>query len=313
MLAIKATSTSAVEFLLAFDHPVTNASLAARDSDGSLPLHIAVTKGYGEITKLLLGASPKSLFVEDGLGSTPLEQAEFRYMLWHSNNGLGHQNAAPLRWSQLSQVVRLENAEIDALFSSSWIRQLFNSIPEYGGITPSEVQDLDATVQYLDREGRFVQQPAVKRVLDEYVKRCYASATKWTAFEAVRKAVKDAEAKELVPVPMEAETNKLDHQDVKATYEVVRGVVAASGTRTRRELVHLLDAQRAVDTALKAATKKGGNNGEEFHFPGEYYRRYRRRTYGNQPGDDGLDLTSEKKENKVFRYSLDLGGAADGC
>jgi Ankyrin repeat len=297
MLAVKAVNIRAVEFLLAFDHPVTAASLATRDSDGSLPLHMAVTKGYVEITKLLLGASPRSLFVEDGLGSTSLEQARLRYMLWLSNNGLGTQNVVPPRWAALStQFPRLEDNEIDKLFSSSWIRQLFNSIPEYGKITASEVRDLEATVQYLEEEGRFLRQPAVKQVLDEYVQRCHAAATKWAAFEALKQEVKDAEAKEYVPVSTVMETVKLDLQDAKATYETVRDAVAASGTRNRRELVHLLDAQRAVDTSLKAATKRGGD--AQFQFPGGYSQQYRR--------PDDLDLTPEKKDEMAFRYALNL-------
>jgi hypothetical protein len=303
MLAVKAKSISVVEFLLTFDHPVTTASLATRDSDGSLPLHMAVTNGYAEIAKLLLGASPRSLFVEDGLGSTSLEQAGFRYMLWLSNNHFSSRNVVPPRWTTLSsQFPHLENTEIDTLFSSSWIRQLFNTIPEYGKITSSEVQDLDAMVQYLEEEGRFMQQPAVKQILDEYVKRCHAAAAKWTAFEALKQEVKDAEAKEYVPAPTVVENIIFDRQDVKATYEIVRDAVAASGTRNRRELVHLLDAQRAVDTSLKAATNKGGD--DQFQFPGGYYQRYRRRAYGNRPDD--LDLNPEKKDEIVFRYALNL-------
>lgn len=217
----------------------------------------------------------------------------------------------PARYSGSSnRAAQLKDTEIDTLFSSFWLRQLLYQIPDYKKVTTEEVRDLDLTVQALDAEGRFVQQPELKQILDGYVQMSHMSAVKWTSFEALKKKVSEAAEKEAPPVTttmVENATttviyvNKTDIQDLQGTYEVVRAAVAASGTRRRRDLVHLLDAQRAVNTALAAATKP--NDKQHFNFLGGYINRYYRRSTYGKPVD--LDLTANEDE-VTFQYSLDL-------
>jgi ankyrin repeat protein len=64
-LAVEASAIKAVELLLACSH-VAN---AIRDSDGCLPLHIAVRRGFSRIAEFLINAYPSTLCVEDGVGS----------------------------------------------------------------------------------------------------------------------------------------------------------------------------------------------------------------------------------------------------
>ena len=64
-LAVEASTIKAVELLLACSH-IAN---AIRDSDGCLPLHIAVRRGFSRIAEFLIDAYPSTLCVEDGVGS----------------------------------------------------------------------------------------------------------------------------------------------------------------------------------------------------------------------------------------------------
>lgn len=56
--------------------------LHIRDGDGNLPIHIAVSKGYEKITRLLITADPSTLNVEDASGTLPIEIAQQRYTIY---------------------------------------------------------------------------------------------------------------------------------------------------------------------------------------------------------------------------------------
>lgn len=70
-------------------------TLLLRDTEGSIPLHSAVQAGSPEITRLLLEASPDAaIHLENGVGETVTEIANFREIVWRCRTDFGRTKVA---------------------------------------------------------------------------------------------------------------------------------------------------------------------------------------------------------------------------
>ncbi|CAG8620719.1 11185_t:CDS:2, partial [Acaulospora colombiana] len=307
MIAIKAGNLGVVEFLLSFHHPVTDASLLVRDANGSLPIHEATSKGYHKIVELLVRSKSaqamKALCTENGIGSTPLEIAAFKHLLGFDRELQSRfDGAAALPYTVPSLVVtnRLSGPWTSARALLDSLKQMLDQLPQINRITIEEYQALENIVVSLDEEGRFTNSPILQRVLREYVERA-ASALEDHNGNSAQKALVDEELK---AVYSSAESNPsvgyagpkmpfvqnvVASQDIKATYEMIRNAIESSGLKRRRVLVHLLDAQKAVNSAMAVATQAG-------HFG-----------FGQAPGYFGSymgSLSPGKSQSNAFNYML---------
>lgn len=226
MLAVKASRPHIVDFMLSIDNPATPISLSLRDVQGSLPLHIAVKKGFtGITTSLLKFSEPRFLYTEDGVGITPLEIASLPHLL-HLTRSKGKVEGAR-NWATPLEIPSSIGDRINK----------YSERVERPEIEAAET--LSALVQSLDAEGCFKNKMELKEVLTDYAER---------TMKIARRPKKKEEA-----ATSEPQTDlgfKTESSDIIGTFELMKGAV---GHSTRRELVHLLDAQRAVGNALDQA------------------------------------------------------------
>ena len=226
MLAVKASRMHVVDFVLSIDNPAIAASLSLRDAQGSLPLHVAVKNGMVHITTSLLKISePKLLYTEDGVGITPLEVASLQHFLRLTGNK-GEVGGA-LTWK----------TPLNITFATSGKIAKYPERVERPEIEAAET--LSALVESLDAEGRFTNKTELKDVLADYAER--------TMKIARRPKKKEAEG---TSEPQTGLGFRSESPDIIGTFKFIKGAV---GHSTRRELVHLLDAQRAVGNALDKA------------------------------------------------------------
>ena len=233
MLAVKGARPHVVDFMLSIDNPATAASLCLRDVQGSLPLHIAVKSGLNLITASLLQFSEsKLLYTEDGVGITPLEIASLQHLLRFtgSEGAVGSAMAwrsPPKTTFPISDKIPkfcedIERPKIDA------------------------AETLSALVQSLDAEGRFTNKGDLKDVLTDYAERTMKIARQKS----------EKQDKETTPEPQTNLGLQTESPDMVGTFKLIKNAV---GHSTRRELVHPLDAQRAVGNALDKAITQHRN------------------------------------------------------
>ncbi|KAG8785845.1 hypothetical protein FRC15_000608 [Serendipita sp. 397] len=341
-LAVKLGRLRMIGLLTAFDHPVAEAILILRNAEGSTPLHIAIANGYKEIVVLLLdkgmNASSKTLCIENGIGSTPLEIAAFLRLLDVSNSGLDNQGATPgsysacypydfdpdRNWGQLPL----------AQYRLNSLRDKINSLGDTNKITFQEAQALDQLLQSLDTEGRFIGQPEMRRVLFEYTASCHSAVQQWEEMSQLKKEfseqgkgegdsesdskITEERLKEIKdklvartylrsdsPMLMNAKTQPAqDTRDVNGTYKVIKSAIDSSPFKRRRELVHLLDAQKAVDAALDFATANRESR-SPFQF-GQQSDSYRYLTPKQRLAEmERQELDAE--EEAAYQFLLQLG------
>ena len=240
MLAVKASHPHIVDFMLSIDSPATVASLSLRDVQGSLPIHIAAKRGLVRITTSLLQFSePKLLYTEDGVGITPLEIASLQYHL--SLTGSQGAVGSSVPWRTPPNITSIISDKICKYWDDV----------ERPGIEAAET--LSALVRSLDAEGRFTNKEDLKDILTEYAERTMRDA---------RQAKEEEESTPQLQTQREREKFRFFHGpqtdldlqteifNEAGTFKLIKDAV---GHSTRRELVHPLDAQRAVGNALDKA------------------------------------------------------------
>ncbi|CAG8655036.1 2298_t:CDS:2, partial [Acaulospora colombiana] len=337
MIAIKTGNLEVVEFLLSFDHPVTNASLLARDANGSLPIHEATSKEYHKILELMLRSKSaqamKALFTENGIGSTPLEIATFKYLLSFDRKLQNDINGnAAVQYTIPSPVIA-------NLSSGPWsnarhllqgLKQILEQLPQINRTTIDEYRALEKIVVSVDEEGRLTNSPTLLQVLREYIERSAialedsntALAQKKRAYDELTAIYTSAEA--AVSPSVLGQTASNDYtlnslfgrhlygnrigaqsttgQDVGITYNVIRSAVESSGLKRRRGLVHLLDAQTAVNSAMDIAINApnrdpGFTFGQTQGYSGSFRRR--QRNFAKMEA-----LGPEEDQSNKFNYIL---------
>ena len=209
-LAVEARSIKTVELLLARSH-VAN---TIRDSEGCLPLHIAVRRGSSRIAKMLIDASPSTLFMEDGVGSTAIESAS----------------------------LNLFRERMDLFPCDTLQFQVVSSNPTMANKDPERFD-----LAHLERE-----LPRLREIIDSLLK--VGKLRKDTKLEKellgfVGKMEEHMRRLRQAPVAVKREEEVLiDLQHHNATYDVIRE--ALNHVQGERQLVHLLDVQKSVNGSL---------------------------------------------------------------
>jgi hypothetical protein len=209
-LAVEARSIKTVELLLARSH-VAN---TIRDSDGCLPLHIAVRCGSSRIAKMLVDASPSTLFMEDGVGSTAAESATitlFRERMNHfSHDTFNLQIATSPPTTANKDPERFDLAHLE-----------------------KELPRLRETIDSLLKVGKLRKDTKLEKELLGFAEKME---------DHIRRL-------QQAPVVVEREKEILtDVQDHNATYDVIKE--ALNHVEGERQLVHLLDVQKSVVGSL---------------------------------------------------------------
>jgi len=279
---------------------------------GSLPIHYAVANGHRKILQSLLNtaAGVKTLFIENGVGTTPLEMAEFRYRLQVLESGFKNQDVAPNAWTPYLPFLdpNIKYEANDKTANYELLKQILTAYPDTNRVTKEEVEGLEDIVESLEQEGRFIGHPEIKRVLEEYVQRTRAAAVKSEQISVARAEFKKWDD-EMSPPPIISTPQDpdliVDTQDIKGTYDLARDAIRSSGTWKRRELVHLLDAQRAVNSALIAATMRKSPYGvNQFGQGGTFDFKTNTYTTVAQKSDTYNEADEEKSKNYCYMLNF---------
>ncbi|EED80254.1 predicted protein [Postia placenta Mad-698-R] len=209
-----------------------------RDVHGMTPLHIAIQEGRPKLTQLLIDASPvDALYMEDGVGSTPLEVAEARALRIITREGFPCRMEIP-KACEHNASEQLERCNFD--------------LPTQ----EREVGRLRAVVGELVKEGRLKAGTKLAMALQAFSERMDAKVAKVRAEQdALEEAEKTRKAAEGTKGPDERTPEVEEETDVLATLEVVRRAVVARGGAQPRLLVHILDVHKSVEKSLAAAGK----------------------------------------------------------
>ncbi|CAG7847199.1 SubName: Full=Uncharacterized protein {ECO:0000313/EMBL:CCA66774.1} [Serendipita indica DSM 11827] len=330
LIAVKKADSDIVKLLLSFDHPVTSQTLLTRDKQGNLPIHVAVRKGSPQLVQALFDANPKTIFMENATGSTSLEYAEYLYALWLAQSGPKNQTyVPPLTWTPTSGPPPILAAPAGTNFSPwskvHYFLSRLNSERVVNQVTPEDVEALSQLIASLEAEGRLESNHQVRQSLDRYLWRTRTAAKAWEELSAVRtkaqsiqRTIQEAQRQQSVVTtytgdiiatfsgyaqdPLQSNVRTL-YVPAKEVRDILLRAASTSGMTPRRELVHLLDAQRAVESALEKAT---GNNspyaGYQFGAVSQHPWRYRGRSKNIE--DRIGDMALEEKQS--FRFTLNL-------
>ncbi|KAJ3879583.1 ankyrin repeat protein [Lentinula edodes] len=199
----------------------TRAGLAIRNVYGSIPLHIAISKSQAKTVKKLIDSSPEEcLFMENGVGNTPLEMATLLDLLGRL------QNVSRDREPELAaQHVNLDPSRIT-------LDKLQQDVP-----------NLRQTINTLLKNGPL-------KVDDKLTKELFAFSrfmeTKLTAATAEAEATKRGNEDE-----PDVKDKWKDPEDRGTTLKIIKEAILARPHQ--RQLIHLVDVQKSVGSHLSSA------------------------------------------------------------
>jgi len=222
-------------------NPLTKASLLLRDVSGSTALHCAVLRELPVLTQILIDViPPEGLYMEDGVGNTPLEIATQRVQLYRTRHGFPCQTEIP---RSLSPAI------------SNQISQVKFDLPRQ----ELEVPRLRTTVNELMQEGRLTAGTKLATELVAFTDRMEARLVKDRAAaianaELVAEPVRKEEGKDHIPQP--------EYETTTSPVTVLEYVEKAVATNTAplnqpRLLVHLSDVHTSVQDTLQKAVIHG--------------------------------------------------------
>ena len=196
-------------------------SLTLRDVDGAIPLHSAILKGFAPLVELLVKfGPPDTLYLENGVGATPLEMA-----------ALAH----------LTSTVRSGTVQTNHSRISVWSGSTINldPSPSYKASDEGEIKGLRKIVDNLKTTNALANKPALVQALSNYADISEEGFARW---KAEQEAEREAEEKS----QPEKDVNPLNEstvRDTAKTFEIFSKAVVRVHQRT---LVHLQDVQRVV-------------------------------------------------------------------
>ncbi|KAG5637903.1 hypothetical protein H0H81_002731 [Sphagnurus paluster] len=222
-IAVKEGATRATKLIVQF----TTAPLLMRDIDGSTPLHCAVQCGFAGITETIIKAAPpEALYMENGVGETPLDMATLKHKLEATRNFTNAHNR------------HLTSLNID------------NVDENQRRIEPShldtELKRLRLTIDQLIDGGKLSQGTKLTYELNRFVETMERRLAAETALEEARAVVVEREDK-----------NLRESCNTKGTLQAVSSAVAAAPGK--RILVHLVDVQKSVQGNLDRSAKQRGD------------------------------------------------------
>ncbi|EED78996.1 predicted protein [Postia placenta Mad-698-R] len=207
-----------------------------RDVHGMTPLHIAIQEGRPKLTQLLIDAGPvEALYMEDSVGSTPLEVAEVWALRIITHEGFPCRMEIP-KACEHNASEQLERCSFD--------------LPTQ----EREVGRPRAVVSELVKEGYLKAGTKLAMALHAFSERMDAKVSKVRAEQDVlEEAEKTRQAAEGTKGPDERTPEVEEETDVLATLEVVRRAVVARGGAQPRLLAHILDVHKSVEKSLTAS------------------------------------------------------------
>ncbi|KAG9049848.1 hypothetical protein FS837_008898 [Tulasnella sp. UAMH 9824] len=218
VVAVKQGNLRLVELLLRTAKGAIIPTLLSRDSSGATPLHSAILKGWSKIVSHIVSVgSPEMLYLENGVGSTPLEIARLQF-LTQSLRGL------------------VTSLNVPAAFEDYGVKLNLTPTPGMRDRDEEEVKSLRRVMEGIKNSGALNDKPELLRVLDNFTDRSEKEFASWLAQKPT---------KETQYTPGFTK----DICDAKATFDVVSKAVFDVH---QRRLVHLSDVQRAVLTAIES-------------------------------------------------------------
>ncbi|KAG9005316.1 hypothetical protein FRB93_009870 [Tulasnella sp. JGI-2019a] len=237
-IAVKTGRIDVVSLLLQSAKDAVLPALVLRDATGSIPLHSAVLACNAEIVTLLTAATPpEALYMENGVGSTPLEIAAY---------------------CALSQALRVQGSTRRTVNRSNPSSTQGFSVWRYGGpeLDPepgytaedeAEIKGFRKVLDAVTAAGVLSRKPQVLAALTAFAeqseKEWEASGSRKSAeiSDAVVVGASGGEESNVATVPRQ------DTSDAAKTLEVLSKAVVAVHQRT---LVHLKDVQQVVFSAV---------------------------------------------------------------
>ncbi|KAK7053725.1 ankyrin repeat protein, partial [Favolaschia claudopus] len=297
-LAVKKGSKTAVKLIVEF----SRATALVRDVEGSIPLHSAARAGYLEIIQLLVDAAPSGLYMENGVGETPLEIARLRDLV-ERNTSLAQHHYGNNSY-ELQQGVQDTPPRFD-------IDKLEVELPKYratldhlvaSGVLNKETKattDMYAFAEYM--EWKLIAAKAAGNVEfkgDESQDKYRATLDHLVSSGLLNmgtKAATDMYAfAGLIGTKANSKADESkDKVNIAKALSIVRGLMGV--VDGRRELVHLVDVQTSVQSSLKKL-KEPEEEDPDNHYSRRSYRRSHRRD------EEGLE-SEEDAEQKKFRES----------
>ncbi|KIO25916.1 hypothetical protein M407DRAFT_24769 [Tulasnella calospora MUT 4182] len=197
-------------------------TLLLRDSTGATPLHTAILNGYSKIVSLLISIGPpEMLYLENGVGSTPLEITRLQF-LTQTLRGLGNSLTQPSAF----EIYGVNNLSL-------------TPAPGIRGRDEQEVKSLRRVIDGIKTSGALDKRPELLEVLSTFADRSEQEFAAWVA----QKPEEEAQYTSVYA------NNAFDVCDVATTFDVFSKAVVEVH---QRQLVHLNDVQRAVLSAVES-------------------------------------------------------------
>ncbi|KAI0824362.1 ankyrin [Trametes gibbosa] len=214
-IAVKRASVPAVRLILQIEAPM----FTLRDKFGSTAFHVAVKDGHPEIARHVGDAAPVAvLYLEDGVGNTPLEIATQMWL----------QRAT---WTDVDTSIPAVEECAQALYEYEWAGMRVRSA------SMAEAKLLKDTVDGLLANGQLRSGHRLTSALVAFSEGLMDKAEKE---ESDRSVVVEEEPTDHAPL--------LEPRNIMKTLEYVVGAVSAR--TARRGLVHLDDVHRSVKASL---------------------------------------------------------------
>ncbi|KAG8950958.1 hypothetical protein FRC04_007022 [Tulasnella sp. 424] len=226
-MVVKKGNLRLVELLLQTAKNAVVPTLLLRDSTGATPLHSAILKGWSKIVSHLIDIGPpEMLYLENGVGSTPLEITRLQF-LTQTLRGLG---------GSLNQPNGFSVYGVNSLS--------LTPAPGMRDRDETEVKSLRRVIDGIKSSGTLAKKPELLGVLSNFADTSEQEFATWVAQKPKEE-----------PQSTASINNGFDGCNVTATFDVFSKAVVEVH---QRQLVHLRDVQLAVLNAVEAQTKGKG-------------------------------------------------------
>ncbi|KAG8903610.1 hypothetical protein FRC01_009072 [Tulasnella sp. 417] len=228
-IVVKKGNLRLVQLILRTAKSAIVPTLLLRDSSGAIPLHSAILRGWSKIASHIISiGSLEMLYLENGVGSTPLEIARLQ-SLTQTLRGL---------------VTSLKRPEG---FEDYGVKLNLSPAPGMRERDEEEVKSLRRVVEGIKTSQALIEKPELLRVLVNFADRSEREFASWVAQKQIAE-------------PQSIPGCTKDQCDANATLDVVSHAVVQVH---RRLLVHLSDVQRAVLTAVEFPIQSNEEDEEE--------------------------------------------------
>ncbi|KAG8939661.1 hypothetical protein FRC04_006086 [Tulasnella sp. 424] len=225
-MAVNTGNLQLVELLLQTAKNAVVQTLLFRDSTGATPLHSAILNGWSKIVSHLIDIGPpEMLYMENGVGSTPLEIARLQF-LTQTLRGLG---------------ASLNSLEGFNVFGVNYLS--LTPAPGMRDRDETEVKSLRRVIDGIKSSGTLAKKPELLEVLSNFADSSEQEFAAWIAQNPKEEPQSTAS--------INRKSNR-PGCDAKATFDVLSKAVVEVH---QRQLVHLRDVQLAVLTAVEAQSK----------------------------------------------------------